>query len=274
MFKFSIITSILIFFLVFCNLHIDAKNLKKANDDIIFLKKDNHVILRGQINSKSASLFINKLNSFYDKPEVYIYISSGGGSVVSGMEIIRTMKALEKNGVSVKCIGDVALSMAFVILQYCPVRYTTISSIVMQHQTSLGLEGPMANVLKRLALTQSMECEINLQQANRLNMTLDRFTSLVHDDWWLFGNNIINNNVADKIVDIICDFTPENIYVSMDTFFGPVKITYSSCPLSRSPLDISFSGRSNKYLKYINKVSEMYDMNKYIEKLLYGKKLR
>ena len=81
-----------------------------------------------------------------DSKEIYIYISSPGGSVMEGMKIVDLIKSLEKSGRQVSCISDFSASMAFIILQSCPKRLATFSSILMQHQMSLGLEGNIENV--------------------------------------------------------------------------------------------------------------------------------
>lgn len=207
--------------------------------DVIKLTEDNHIVIRGPINGMSASKITNELVKNKSK-ELYIFISSNGGSVTSGMQIVQTIQALQKSGVKVTCIGNVALSMGFVILQYCDNRYVMPSSVLMQHQMSLGIDGPLKNVNSYMDFINTMDLEIENHQAERLNLTLESFKRKVDHDWWLFGSSAVNYGVADKLVYVLCDFKVENYQETLFTIFGKVTLTYSSCPLARDPLDVKF----------------------------------
>src|SRR6476646_4835742 len=82
------------------------------------LKKTNFLVLRDEINGPASSKLIMNLNKFRNKPELYLYIISGGGSVFSGMSIIETILTLHDMGVNVTCIANTAFSMAYVVFQY------------------------------------------------------------------------------------------------------------------------------------------------------------
>ena len=234
--------------------------------NLIKLTDKNVIIVRGPIDDTSSAKIINELTSKQRERELYIYIISNGGSVVSGMEIIRTMQALSNNGANIKCIADTAMSMAFVIFQYCPARYVTLSSVLMQHQLQLGVKGPINHVNSYLSFIKNMESEVDGFQANRLNLTTERFRDLTTSDWWLFGNDIIVNKAADELVDVICDYEPKNIQQTITTFFGDINVTYSSCPLATGPLEISFDRNQSAEVK--NKIRESlhsYKMNPKVE---------
>src|SRR5947207_14691312 len=77
----------------------------------IKLKQDNFIILRDEITGLSSSRLINELIKFQPGQTVYIYILSGGGSVMSGMSVVRAINSLVKNGVDVRCVADTAMSM-------------------------------------------------------------------------------------------------------------------------------------------------------------------
>lgn len=240
----------------------------------IKLKEDNFVIIRGPIRERSASKVVADLLQFRNANEVYIYIDSGGGSVISGMEIVGAIKSLSENNVKVKCIANVALSMAFVIFQYCPVRYVSYSSVLMQHQMSVQLHGPLNNVLSHLEFIKSMGDEIEMQEATRLNLKLEDYKSLVTNDWWLFGNNSVKRCAADKFVHVLCDFDPKHVEEKIPTFFGELTVVYTSCPLSKAPVEVRWSKDLN--IAYNNdrhfrdEVDALIHPDKYMYSLLTG----
>jgi len=65
---------------------------------------------------------------------------------MEGMKIIDLINTLKKSGINVSCISDFSASMAFIILQSCQRRLAMVSSVLMQHQMSIGLEGNIENV--------------------------------------------------------------------------------------------------------------------------------
>lgn len=206
---------------------------------VVQLTEDNHIVIRGPITGKTSKV-INDLAKIKTK-ELYIFIASNGGSVTNGMQIVQTIQALQKTGTKIICIGNVALSMGFVILQYCDNRYVMPSSILMQHQMSLGIEGSLKNVNSYMDFINTMDIEIEQHQAKRLNLTLEDFKKKVDHDWWMFGSSAVANNAADKLVSVLCDFKIDNNEETVHTMFGPVKLVFSNCPLARDPLEIKFN---------------------------------
>lgn len=217
--------------------------------ELVKLEEDNTVTLRGEINSKSASKVINDLMHVKSNT-INFYIISNGGSVSAGMEIIQAMKALEEAGKKIRCITNVGLSMGFVITSYCSERLVTESSLLMQHQVSYGVSGPMNNVNTYTNYIKSLSDEIDSHQSQRLNKSLADFKELVRDDWWITGKQAVENNVADKLVNVVCNFTPRIFVESVDTFFGRVDFAFSTCPLSKSALKVVFADNFVKGKEY------------------------
>jgi len=209
--------------------------------ELIELKKDNFVTLRETIDQDSSSKLLSKLNVIESKYEqIYLYINSPGGEVMAGLEIINYIKSLQQRSKIVTCIAHNAMSMAFVIFQYCSQRYILYSSTLMQHQMALGVKGKLYDINSRLSYINSLENRLNQDQALRLNMTVDNFTKLIQNDWWLYSEDIISNNAADKIVTIYCSFENFDETIIVQTMFGDISIRYSACPLINYPLHINF----------------------------------
>lgn len=250
-----------------------------VHNDVVVLEENNFVTLRGPITGQSASKFINQLISKttakgHANKDLYIYLNTNGGSVTSGMQIVQSLKALELSGTKITCIGNVALSMGFVIMQYCPNRYVLDSSVLMQHQMSLGTEGQYENVVSYMNFIKQMGGDIDRYQAERIGLTLESFKDKTRHDWWLFGNNSVINNVADKLVHVTCDFKPEVEVEKFQSFFGDVSVHFSKCPVAKDPLKVEFSIDpklgSGKSLQSIQSETDKFYISNYIQEIAKG----
>lgn len=213
----------------------------------ITLTNNNFVYLKGSVSSKSVNHWNHQLLKINTTKPI-LFISSNGGSVLAGMNFIQTIKSLQHQGKEITCIADVALSMGFVILQYCDKRLVTYSSILMQHQMSLGIEGDLENVLNYLDYLKQVRKIIDKDQALKIGLTLDKFQSKTEHDWWLIGNRALKEKVADEMVTYNCDekLVNEKEIDRIETIFGNIRIEFSRCPLIRNPLKVSFTQVKDK----------------------------
>jgi len=217
------------------------------SEELVELNSRNTITIRGPIQHESVSDFMMKTSKI-DSKEIYIYISSPGGSVMEGMKIVDIIKSLEKSGRQVSCISDFSASMAFIILQSCPRRLATFSSVLMQHQMSLGLEGNIENVNTYLDFIRQIDIELNKLQADKIGMPEDQFKRKIENDWWIHGPDAKKHSVVDDIVLIKCHQELYGKYdiLSVSTMFGPVKLKYTKCPLSRYPVEVDHEGDLTK----------------------------
>ena len=214
---------------------------KLVETELIEFKKDNFVSLRETINQDSSSRLLSKLNSIENKHNIiYLYINSPGGDVMAGLEIINYIKGLQNREKQIICIAHNAISMAFVVFQYCSARYILYSSTLMQHQMALGVKGKLYDINSRMSYLNSLEIKINQDQATRLQLSLADFTRLIQNDWWLYSEDILVNNAADKIVSIFCSFDNYDETITTTTPFGDITVKYAACPIINYPLQISF----------------------------------
>lgn len=208
-----------------------------VNAKLIELTDSNSVILRGPVDSNSVSKWISQLNRV-DNDYINLYITSPGGSVHSGNLLVEQIKSLKESGKTINCIAEFAASMAFVILQSCSNRYGLESSVLMQHQMSLGIHGNIKNVNNYLSYLNDLSNEMNLMQSKRLGMSLDKFNSKVVNDWWVTGKKGLEFNIIDEIVLVKCNSNIINKIdvIIVDNFFNTQKINFSKCPLITEPL--------------------------------------
>ena len=82
------------------------------SQELIELNERNLITLRGPIKHESVSDFMTKTSQI-DSNDVYIYISSPGGSVMEGMKIVDMINSMEKSGKNVSCISDFSASIFF-----------------------------------------------------------------------------------------------------------------------------------------------------------------
>ena len=231
----------------------------------IILNKANHVSLKGPIDSFTSSKLVHKILNNTNK-NLYIHISSPGGSVISGNEIIDAIVSQKEMGTNIYCIGDISISMAFVIFQECPHRYVQKSSILMQHQMSFGIEGSIEHVKSYVNFINSIKEETDERQSKRLKISPILFERNIMSDWWLYGKNIIHNNAADQMVTVSCEkeLLINDYIETYFTIFGNIKVRYSLCPLIRNPLEIIFENKQN--IKNIGKILDIYYIDRTINK--------
>jgi ATP-dependent protease ClpP protease subunit len=209
--------------------------------DTIELKEGNHVILRGVVDEAMVAKLIVKMTEIaVDNDEVLMYIVSPGGSVLAGNNLIQYMNYLRHQGKTMTCIADQAASMAFSIFQECDNRYVMPTSILMQHQMSVGLEDQYENLKSRIKLLEAINKQSCLRQAARIGMTPEEFHAKILSDWWIYGDENVEANTADKVVLAGCTPTLALTTVEEDLNLGffSLHLVYSGCPLSRFPLSI------------------------------------
>lgn len=220
------------FFLFFLVQASYVKNIK--------LNSNNFLAIRGSIDDETSSNFIYELNKMSNKNNTYVYLDTNGGSVESGNAILNEIQKY-----NLSCIADKAYSMGFVLLQGCKKRYITPYAKVMQHQISYGIRNEKEKINNYGKFIDEIDQELNEMQANKIKMKYDDFKQKTYNEWWLFGKNIIKENVADKIVNVYCssELTRKN-----DSFtVGSWDYVYSKCPLIKEPLEKIKSKNSQSY---------------------------
>ena len=194
--------------------------------NIINLKDDNFITIRGKVTSNNIGYAINQLMKITKyNSHVYLYLDTPGGDVMAGLYLINYMKALQENRIKIDCVVNTAISMGFVILQQCSTRYVLPHSTLMQHQMSLenGPFGEIEKINSYVKYLNSLENDLNILQSNKINMKLEKFQEKILTDWWMTSQEAIENNVVDNYAVFYCDFQNYN-----ETIDG---VEYSRCPL-------------------------------------------
>jgi len=79
------------------------------------------------------------------------------------------------------------------------------------------------------------------RQAKRMGLDLELFRFKLVSDWWLQGADIVVQGGADHLTHVYCEpvLSRRTIVDKINTEFYSVNITYSGCPIVRSPLKVS-----------------------------------
>ena len=197
----------------------------------IYLNSSNVITIKDAIDDETATSFLHKLNMLNNKKDIYVYLDTPGGSVESGNKIL-----MEIQKYNLSCIADRAYSMGFVILQGCQNRYITNYGRLMQHQISYAIKNEKGKIDSYSKFIDQVENELVILQADRIQIPHDEFRLKTMNEWWMVGKYAIDNNCADKIVDVFCDTTLTNTNITEE--YGPVNFVYSACPLNPGPVDV------------------------------------
>lgn len=147
----------------------------------------------GEINNE---LYIKLVNyKLTNNKNLYIYINSPGGSLFDAIDIIYLIKEFEKSK-TVICIAQNAYSVAFTIFQSCSNRYILSNTILMQHEFKIIYSKYDVNIVNNIILY------IRISEAMRINIKLNVYLEKVKNELWIYGQDIIDNNYADKLINI------------------------------------------------------------------------
>ena len=189
--------------------------------------KENHNSISNLVKTKLSQCRLSKTVE---------YLDTNGGSVSAGARIVDEVQKYNLN-----CIAHKAYSMGFVILQACNKRFVTPYSSVMQHQISYGVANEKAKVESYVNFVDQIGEKLDKMQAKKIGLEYETFKKKTYNDWWLSGDNIIYENVADEIVNVKCSKSLTNRNYTIDN--GYQEQIYSRCPLVNEPIEVKNNGQ-------------------------------
>lgn len=244
-------------------------------DGKVYLTKSNVLTLRGTVDEHSIGNLVRQIQMRPDQ-DLFLYIVSPGGDIMEGLHLIEAMKAHKGK---ITCVADVAISMAFVILQACETRLTLASAILMQHEASYGVRGTAPQNYSFVLWLQSVLKRMDETQANRIGMSYADFKAKTATDWWLDGFQAVGQKVADGFASVSCskELTDSTIVEEIPLMFGAKAVLeWSGCPLIHVPNKISLKLPNDmkrtkeieeRYLEIIDRYTLSTDPNDNIKKL-------
>lgn len=209
--------------------------------EVLVLKPESFIRITEDFNDMNAAKFIRDLLT-YPSNDVLVYIDSPGGDVLAGIRMIEVVRAAKAANPKLKitCAVGSAASMAFYFLQLaCDERLVSPTTILMQHQAGVGIQGKLRDINKRLKLYKTLQEWLDEESAKRLKISVEKLRENVVDDWWMSGEEAVKNNAADKIVHVLC--SPELAAAP------PSKETQKhACPLIYMPIPPKDSAESKE----------------------------
>ena len=102
---------------------------------------------------------------------------------------------------------------------------------MMQHQMSLsGLSGNIENINSYIKVTNKMYDSLIKDASARIGITPTEYKTKINNDWYLYGEEIVKNNVADIVISSVgCD-SKLTKYDSTETI-STKPVVISLCPL-------------------------------------------
>jgi ATP-dependent protease ClpP protease subunit len=246
-----------------------------SKKDLVMLGSKNSLVLRGPISENSVASIQKKLMQMSarlnDNDTIYLVIDSPGGSVIDGKMFIDTAQGLPQK---IKTVTIFSASMAFQVVQNLDERLITPSGTLMSHRAKLGgIGGEISSDGKGELMTElnwllKILTELDQQASDRMGKPLKDYLELIHDEYWVNGSTAVKDKAADRVVLVRCakDLIEGSDVVTLQTFFGPIKLEYSSCPLIQSPLSVDMSRA------FTRSKSDAEELSKFIKELTENKR--
>lgn len=214
-------------------------------EDAVVLTADNHISFVGPVTDSSvasAQIALGKISKKLEDDEtIYLVLDTPGGSVSAGNLFIDYANSLPQK---IKPICLFCASMGYHMFQSFGERLVFESSTLMSHRAAMsGLAGQVPGELEtRLNSIKSILDNMDGRVAKRVGMSKEAYKALIYDELWLDGLSAVKSKHADKVAKMKCskDIIAATDEQTFQTLFGPVRATFSKCPLISGAIDIKF----------------------------------
>ena len=207
--------------------------------ETIVLEKANTITINGEVNDTSMSSATSTLFKMHkelakDVP-IYLFLNTPGGSIHAGLDFIRFAQSLDRE---IKTITLRAASMGFVLVQSLGERLILDDGVLMMHRASTSIPGQVPGELaNRVEHTKNFILHVEKKMAKRLDISIEAYKNLVHDEFYSLGEQAVKIDAADRVVAVKCGNTlqgtrKEQVKVFVFTF----TLEFAECPLATNPL--------------------------------------
>lgn len=181
-----------------------SENIQVVNEAQRIIHLNTHV------NEESAAAVVAaiiKLSSQSDE-DIDLYITSGGGSILSGLAIIDAIRLSNCHICGV--VVGFAASMASVIACSCDETLMTENAYFMLHQASSACEGKVSDMEEDLAFTKRLNEHTDTLISKATGISMKKLKEICKKDAWFnaeesvalgLANGILksNKNIKDKL---------------------------------------------------------------------------
>lgn len=245
-----------------------------ANPDVVVLSRDNLVVLTGEVNGENVGKVISQAKELDSnvsfrhkvglstKKPMYLFMSTPGGSIQSGLELIEALHGLER---PIHTITLFSASMGFQIVQHLGDRLILKNGVLMAHRAtgefsgSFGGQSP-SQLDSRYGLWMSRMLELDTQAVKRTKgkQTLESYQKAYSPELWMTGSQSVQGGYADKLVTVKCDESLDGVTTySVNVLFFLVTYDLDNCPINTSPMNVRISIPDSKEKPTHDKVAEI-----------------
>jgi ATP-dependent Clp protease protease subunit len=172
--------------------------------------KERIIFIDGEVNDQMASVAVASLLHLEAEDaerDIYMYINSPGGSVVSGNAIINTMDFIKPDVCTI--VTGMAASMGSMILSSGAKgkRFALPDSTVMIHQISSGTRGTFSDQVISLKETERLRERLYQRLANNTSKTFAEIETACDRDNYMGPETALAFGLIDKIVKTRADLS-------------------------------------------------------------------
>lgn len=133
-----------------------------------------------------------------------------------------------------------------------------------------GIEGQVpGEAVTRMNQLIRQNTEMDTEISSRIGMSLKDYQALIQDEYWVSGQDAVDENMADKVVLGRCGPDMNGQYQSsVMTLFGPMSVTWSDCPLISAPLGVD----AGQLIRGITNPEQKAALIKFLDTLFLNKK--
>ena len=179
-----------------------SSNGERSYDIFSRLLQDRIILLTGEINDNVSSIIVSELLYLdsLNSNDINIYISSPGGSIVSGLAIYDTINMISSK-VNTIVIGMAASMAAFILAAGTGKRKALPNAEIMIHQPYGGMEGGASDIdiqAKRLLRTKE---RINQLLAIHCKKDVQQIEKDTERDYYMNAKEALDYNLIDEIIE-------------------------------------------------------------------------
>lgn len=206
----------------------------------ITLTPENHVLIRNEINDDTVTKAQTEMSQILEKRgrrsyTIYLVLDSPGGSIDAGLNLIESFKTVK----NLETITLFAASMASAVVEALPGKRNIIETgTLMFHRARGGVEGQFeeGELESRLNYSKSIVRKMEIDNSNRMGMSLAVYKSLVVNELWIFGKDALTKKAADQVVDVVCtaELIEKRVVENIPVMMGTARVEFSGCPLLKA----------------------------------------
>jgi ATP-dependent Clp protease protease subunit len=163
------------------------------------VNKDRTIFIQGTISNQTLKVVekIKELDKSSNKP-IYLVMTSPGGSVVAGAQIIT---AIQTSKAPIYTVAySWCASMCAAILEYGEKRYATPRTVIMFHEATAGTNGDVERMYSLSKFLKSYVNKIEVHIASRMGVTFDKYKKTIAYDLRLDAEDALKLNLIDRLV--------------------------------------------------------------------------